>query len=503
MAVFSRPGSQCLEGECNFATFYLDDLEFALDVSYIESAITLPDHIVALPNSSEFISGMIDLRDRIVPVIDTRKRFGMVPAQERDRLLLAVIQCRGRYMGLTFDRLNEVLRVKDASLERLAPEFQVENDLLSSVIKIDGGRRLIQVIDPEALVQYVSLPEHDAGEDEERHGGSRAWQQQRVVVVRIDSQLFGIPVEKVREIMVVPEISQRLVVEEYILGVITLREELVSVIDFRVYLGAGPGPRTRESRVVILEAGGIRFGILVDAVREVHSYEENERQAMPTWSGNRHDGGFSGVLVREGGQIVLVDLERLLHEALKRVSAHASLHRKDASSSSCLRGRESGEGERLETSQATYITFEIDDIYGVKVENVREIIQNRNSVRPMPGQLDFVQGLLNLRSEVVPVINLRKFCGGESARDEERLIMIFTHADRQIGMLVDRLLEIKTVEENGQAHMHHLMNHRASELDRGVVDRVVNFQNREGRQVPTKIIDIPKFIETMRSGPPG
>ncbi|MEJ2691431.1 MAG: chemotaxis protein CheW, partial [Deltaproteobacteria bacterium] len=58
-----------------FATFLLEELEFAIEVTYIQDAIPVPDHIIPLPASPDYIAGIMDLRGTILPIIDTRKRF--------------------------------------------------------------------------------------------------------------------------------------------------------------------------------------------------------------------------------------------------------------------------------------------------------------------------------------------------------------------------------------------------------------------------------------------
>jgi len=142
-----------------FATFFLDQLEFALDVCHVRDAIEVPSRIVPLPASPEYLLGIINLRDNIIPIVDTRKRFRLPDSKASEQGYIVITRCKDRYMGLTFNRISEVVRVERKRMETLAPEFQVEGDLVADVIKMGDGQRLIQVINPESMFDFAELPD--------------------------------------------------------------------------------------------------------------------------------------------------------------------------------------------------------------------------------------------------------------------------------------------------------------------------------------------------------
>ena len=140
-----------------FATFFVDQLEFALDVGYVQDAVSNSKKIVPLPATPDYLSGIISVRGNIVPVVDIRKRFRMPPSPQPQDGQIAITRCKGRFIGLTFDRIGEVITVRRRSMETLAPEFQAEGDLVANVIKLNEGRRLIQVINLSGHVRFSGI----------------------------------------------------------------------------------------------------------------------------------------------------------------------------------------------------------------------------------------------------------------------------------------------------------------------------------------------------------
>jgi purine-binding chemotaxis protein CheW len=124
----------------------------------------------------------------------------------------------------------------------------------------------------------------------------------------LDQDPYAIPVERVREIVRLRPITSVPRVAREIRGVISLRGEVVQVLDLRMRLGLPPAMATRATRIIVLHGDdGEVTGLLVDAVREVLRVTEDEIQAPP--------GGespfVSALCARDGGFVSLLDLERM------------------------------------------------------------------------------------------------------------------------------------------------------------------------------------------------
>jgi purine-binding chemotaxis protein CheW len=96
---------------------------------------------------------------------------------------------------------------------------------------------------------------------------------------------------------------------------------------------------------------------------------------------------------------------------------------------------------------AQFISFAIDDDqYGVDIMAVREI-KGWSQINPLPGQPDYMRGVLNLRGVMVPIVDLRcRFGQGMTDATPLHIVIVVQIGSRQIGLLADRVLDIVDVE---------------------------------------------------------
>ncbi len=110
----------------------------------------------------------------------------------------------------------------------------------------------------------------------------------QVVALRCGAASFGIPIDKVREIVMVPDITPVPDSGPYVLGIINLRGRLLPVIDLALRLALGPGPRERMGRILVVEQDGQHLvGLLVDDAAEVLRIPEDLFDPRRSWRPNR------------------------------------------------------------------------------------------------------------------------------------------------------------------------------------------------------------------------
>lgn len=133
----------------------------------------------------------------------------------------------------------------------------------------------------------------------------------QIVTFRVDDCLVGLDILEVREINRFLDITPVQHAPEYVLGLMNLRGQMVTVFDLGVRLGLTPREISSESHNVILKNEPV--GLLVDAIGEVVQAEGHEIEAPPA---NLHDieGEFiAGVLELVDGVLVILSAEKLLH----------------------------------------------------------------------------------------------------------------------------------------------------------------------------------------------
>ncbi|MDO6426488.1 MULTISPECIES: chemotaxis protein CheW [Thalassotalea] len=132
------------------------------------------------------------------------------------------------------------------------------------------------------------------------------------VTFKLDSETYGINVMQVQEVLRYSEIAPVPGAPVYVLGIINLRGNVVTVIDTRSRFGLPSSEVTDNTRIVIIESEKQVIGILVDSVAEVVYLKASEIDIAPN-VGNEESAKFiQGVSNRDGELLILVDLNKLL-----------------------------------------------------------------------------------------------------------------------------------------------------------------------------------------------
>ncbi|AOU98447.1 chemotaxis protein CheW [Acidihalobacter yilgarnensis] len=130
----------------------------------------------------------------------------------------------------------------------------------------------------------------------------------------LSGEVYALDVMRVQEVLRVGEISPVPGAPEYVLGIINLRGNVVTVIDARQRLGLEFTEPDDSSRIIVLEAAGQDVGILVDGVAEVVRIRQDEIDPSPSVGNQEAARYIQGVASRDKELIIVVDVEKLLNE---------------------------------------------------------------------------------------------------------------------------------------------------------------------------------------------
>ncbi|PRB81977.1 chemotaxis protein CheW [Pseudomonas sp. MYb185] len=134
------------------------------------------------------------------------------------------------------------------------------------------------------------------------------------VTFRLDNETYGINVMQVQEVLRHSEIAPVPGAPSYVLGIINLRGNVVTVIDTRQRFGLEPAPVTDQTRIVIIEADRQVVGILVDSVAEVVYLRQSEIETAPNVGTDESAKFIQGVSNKNDELLILVDLEKMMTE---------------------------------------------------------------------------------------------------------------------------------------------------------------------------------------------
>ncbi|EAP94072.1 MULTISPECIES: chemotaxis protein CheW [Vibrio] len=134
------------------------------------------------------------------------------------------------------------------------------------------------------------------------------------VTFQLEEETYGINVMQVREVLRYSEIAPVPGAPDYVLGIINLRGNVVTVIDTRSRFGLMQGEITDNTRIIVIESERQVIGILVDSVAEVVYLRSSEIDTTPSVGTDESAKFIQGVSNRDGKLLILVDLNKLLSE---------------------------------------------------------------------------------------------------------------------------------------------------------------------------------------------
>ena len=555
-----------LKDESQLVTFLLKDEEFGFDIMSVQEIIRLPK-MAKVPRTPACVEGIANLRGVVLPVIDMRTRFGMERAEETDRTRVLVVDIDGVKTGLRVDRVKQVTRVMRSEIEPPPAAIRgTSSDYLEGVVKLDKGQRIIMALNASHVCEIgvarkttsgnvvAAGSEIGPGESAAKSGNADA-EVQKMVTFRIAKEEFAFHMEHVREILRVQTPNQVPDVPDYVLGVLTVRGQILPVIDLRRLLQqrslaeefaescrplreeykrwieqiekdfAGGSQAKVESsatehlrkwlaetnsssqllmealakvrglnekvvkqlqlrtkhqeqddreaastcaeevltagretvaalrgfeqqiaqniqedqRIIVVDSEGFVLGLVVDHVHEVLNVPKNLMEAPPriTSSGGME---LSGVAKLDDGArlIMCLDVANLMKDQKLR-DVQGSAH--DTVQTEKTGDTHKAGGQQL--SEVQLVTFMLGaEEYGVPISQIQEI-DRLAKITKVPKAAEFIEGITNLRGEVIPVLDTRKrFDLQVKPSDDRTRIIIVDLGGVKTGLVVDSVREV-------------------------------------------------------------
>jgi purine-binding chemotaxis protein CheW len=561
-----------LKDERQLVTFMLKDEEFGFDIMSVQEIIRLPN-MAKVPRTPAYVDGIANLRGVILPVIDMRTRFGMERAAETDRTRVLVVDIKGVKTGLRVDRVKQVTRVLRSEIETPPPTLQGStSNYLEGLVKLDKGQRIVMALNAAQVCDIGVAQNESKGNGsgpgkENGHGeaADRSHQTdtdvQKLVTFRIAKEEFAFPMEHVREILRVQTPNQVPDVPDYVLGILTVRGQILPVIDLRRLLqqrslaeefaeqcrplreeyerwiehtgrlfagnpeskvdaaiterlrkwladtnsssqalmealakarslnekaikqlqartkheergdqeaahadgndALATGRETvaalrtfeeqiakhiqEDQRIIVVDAEGIVLGLVVDRVHEVLNVPKRLVEAPPPAASS---GGMelSGIAkLNDGSRLIMVlDVAHLVKDEKLQNARESSVMAAPFAGDDETKGEvKSSEGTGQGLTEMQLVTFMLgDEEYGIPISQIQEI-DRFAKITKVPRAASFIEGITNLRGEVIPVLDTRKrFDLPVRSADDRTRIMIVDLGGVKTGLVVDSVRQV-------------------------------------------------------------
>ncbi|MFQ3574333.1 MAG: chemotaxis protein CheW, partial [Thermodesulfovibrionales bacterium] len=131
-------------------TLTLGDEEYAVDILKVQE-INRMKEITRVPNAPPYVEGVINLRGKVIPVVNLRSKFGLMEKEKDDRTRIMIMDIQGITMGLIVDSVSEVLRIPESIVEPTPPmASNISSEFIRGIAKLD--ERLIILLDMDRLL---------------------------------------------------------------------------------------------------------------------------------------------------------------------------------------------------------------------------------------------------------------------------------------------------------------------------------------------------------------
>jgi purine-binding chemotaxis protein CheW len=486
-----------------FVTFISGDEVFAADMSPVKEIIRVPE-VVRVPMAPLALEGLANLRGKVLPIISLRRLFGFEELEYSDATRALVIDV-GQPLGFVVDRVASVVGVDVGCIEDVGKLRTTMNaDVLSGLIKDVGGHAMIMVLDFPKLIerefaQIAALSKVarnaassnllDAGvaESEEEESSDEL----RLVSFDVDGQEYAIAIEDVQEIVQVPEnVIHVPHSESHVLGVMTLRSRLLPLVNLRSMFGMPFRELDEKSRIVVLTMGGVSVGVVVDAVSEVLRVSKSGVDILPPLLAR--EGNLAEITsicrLDDGKRMVSIMTARNLfgHAAIQSALKEAMNTVNESEQESVLDAVE--EDDNLDDDEQV-VVFRLDkEEFGVPIASVQEIVRVPDQLIRVPKAPSFVEGVINLRGTVLPVIDLRLRLGlKQIERTDRQRIMVFLISNVRTGFIVDQVAEVLKIPKTAIETAPQLSQEQSRLLSR--------MANLEKQKRMVQLLDPPYLME--------
>lgn len=133
--------------------FRLGAEEFGVPIMSVQEIVRVPDVLTRVPKTPDFVEGVINLRGTVLPVIDQRTRLGLPAIERNEGQRIMVYLLGGMRTGFIVDSVAEVLRIPRGHIAPAPSLSADQHRLIGRVANLDGGKRLVMLIEPGHLLQ--------------------------------------------------------------------------------------------------------------------------------------------------------------------------------------------------------------------------------------------------------------------------------------------------------------------------------------------------------------
>ncbi len=407
------------------------DIHYGISTEYIDQilrSVALTPVIL----TTKAILGLSAVSGRIVTVYDMNLLLDL-KAIDIENEATRFLSLRGEFNNSAIV-VGEV--VESILLDEEKCEYIDNND--DGIVAIYKTKKnIVQILDLSILLAKGKLAAYSKkdvkdGISKNSEDNSKNLNEKRFLFVRMANERYAIELDILREIMNLPESFTEITgSKDDILGMMPLRDELLLVSDLRRFFSFDD-TIGEKNRILVTEDNGKILGLVVDEILDIRDVDISKISEMPA---NFQDQKLSGVIHDDEQLVSLIDLDIVRQIADENVGlvAQEDSHLSD---------------ENRESVVLEVVIFKLfDEEYAINIEDVVEIIDSE-SITPLADAPRFVEGVVNIRGQIVTIMSVYEWLGKSKLNSIEPKIIISQIGNYRIGFLVDDVSDVMGVSEN-------------------------------------------------------
>lgn len=478
------PETENLETDTRqFVIFLVGSEAFAVDMAPVQEIIRVPE-IVRVPLAPASLEGLANLRGKVLPIVSLRRIFGF-EERTNDEATRAVVIDLVQPLGFVVDRVVSVINVDLDHIEDVEDiRTTIDSQLLSGLLKDVGGFPMVMILDFSKVIakEFAAIASLARSHDPSRVGtaldrtesdidGQR--DELQLVSFSLSGQEYAIDIGRVQEIVQVPEVIVHVPNQPaHVVGLMTLRERLLPLVSLRKLFGLPDKALDEKSRIVVVSLGEMSVGLVADSVSEVLRVNQSVVDELPPLLARKRElADITSICRLDDGKrlvsIIQADLllrNSELKEAIQTMTSMSQAQHNDFTV-------EEGSDEEEQV-----VVFRLaNGEFGVPIDAVQEIVRVPEVLTHVPKAPSFVEGVINLRGVVLPVIDQRKRLDLPAIeRNDRQRIMVFLLGGVRTGFIVDAVTEVLKIPKAAIEPSPRLSNDQAK-----LLGRVANLEKQQ------------------------
>jgi purine-binding chemotaxis protein CheW len=437
------------QADQHFVVFRIAEGSFALRLDTVWEILRVPA-LARMPLAPVSLLGLANLRGAVLPVVSLRQLLGLpfAPFDPGTRVIVVGGDAR---VGFVVDRVERLTRLPASRVVVDAGGGDVDPELLDGVIMGAEGESATRILNPQQVLRgefgRLGAPSHGPSVNAPTaavipNRPEAKSDQISLISFDLGRQEYALPLERVREIIPLPDHARKVAhAEAAVLGVVTLRDRLLPLVSLRTLLGVqNETPSGEGGRVVVVSIGSNSVGIVADRTREILRVGTDVIDPAPALlTRGTGEAEITSICRLDGGRrlVALLSPDQLFRaDLLRRVLADVA--------------DDTVTNEKTSTHtvvEEQLIVFRLgDQEFGLPVEVVDEVARPPDRMTPVPRAPAFIDGVINLRGSVIPVVDLRRrFDLPGNGQRRSRRILVMAFGGRRTGFMVDSVSEILKV----------------------------------------------------------